>query len=97
MYYVYSQTGGDTRKHLYLRYYYRATNLFISVDEMLDYLKGALIDPNKVREAKWKYDRLSIVSTKTFFKFKTKFLHLVGVVQVPKESLQMDLYDRLIS
>ncbi len=80
MYYVYSQTGGDVRKHLYPRYYCRATDLFVSVDEMLDYLKGALVDPNKAREAKQKYDRLSIVLTKTFFEFKTKFLHLVGVV-----------------
>ncbi len=54
---------------------------------MLDYLKGALVDPNKAREAKWKYDRLSIVPTETFFEFKTKFLHLVGIMQVPKESL----------
>ncbi len=52
MYYVYSQIGGDIRKHLYLRYYCRATNLFVSVDEMLDYLKGALVDPNEAREAK---------------------------------------------
>jgi len=69
----------------------------VSVDEMLDYLKGALVDVNEVREAKWKYDRLSMVLTKTFFEFKTKFLHLTGVVQVPKESLQIDLYDQLIS
>src|SRR6266487_1271935 len=64
---------------------------------MLDYLKGALVDPNEAREAKWKYDRLSMVPTKTFFEFKTKFLHLAGVAQVPKESLQIDLYDRLTS
>jgi hypothetical protein len=54
---------------------------------MLDYLKGILIDPNKAREAKWKYDRLTIVLSKTFFKFKTKLLHLIGVVRIPKESL----------
>ncbi len=52
MYYVYSQIGGNVQKHLYLRYYYRATDLFVSVDKILDYLKGALIDPNEVREAK---------------------------------------------
>ena len=52
MYYVYSQTGGDVQKHLYPRYYRRTTNPFVSVDEMLDYLKGALVDPNKAREAK---------------------------------------------
>ena len=52
MYYVYSQTGGDVRKHLYPRYYRRATNPFVSADKILDYLKGALVDPNKAREAK---------------------------------------------
>ncbi len=52
MYYVYSQTGGDVQKHLYPRYYRRTTNPFVSVDEMLDYLKGALVDPNEAREAK---------------------------------------------
>jgi len=52
MYYVYSQIEGNVRKHLYSRYYYRATDLFVSVDKMLDYLKGALVDPNKAREAK---------------------------------------------
>jgi len=49
---VYSQIRGDVQKYLYLRYYYRAANPFISVDKMLDYLKGALVDPNKAREAK---------------------------------------------
>jgi len=52
MYYVYSQIGGDIWKYLYLYYYYEATNLFVSVDKILDYLKGALVDPNKAREAK---------------------------------------------
>ncbi len=87
MYYMYSQTGGNVQKHLYSRYYRRATDLFVSTDEMLDYLKGALVDPNKAKEAKWKYDRLSIVPTKTFFEFKTKFLYLTGIAQVSKESL----------
>jgi hypothetical protein len=95
MYYVYSQTAGDAQKHLYPRYRRGATDPFVSADEMLDYLKGILTDPDEAREAKWKYDRLTMTLSETFFEFKTKLLHLAGVAGVPRESLRIDLFDRL--
>jgi hypothetical protein len=34
-------------------------------------------------------------ATETFANFHTRFLHLVGQAQIPKEDLRLDLFDKL--
>jgi hypothetical protein len=48
-----------------------------------------------VRDARYKYGRLTMKPTQTFNEFQTVFLQLAGKAQVPETSLLMDLYDRL--
>jgi hypothetical protein len=62
---------------------------------MIQHLAAIYVNPNKVRDAKYNYNRLIMKPYQPFVKFQTQFLHLAGEAQIPAENLQLDLYDKL--
>jgi hypothetical protein len=96
MFYVFNRTTGDAQKHLQPRIDEDSQTRFVSAKEMIDYLASIFVNPNQVRDAKWEYDHnCTMKKTQTFAEFHTQFLHLAGEAQIPRESLRLDLYDRL--
>ena len=52
-------------------------------------------DLYKVQNTQLDYKSLVMKTTKTFVDFYTYFLHLVEQAKIPKEDLQLDLFDKL--
>jgi len=68
---------------------------FTCVQEMFKHLESIYVNPNKLRDAKYDYNRLTMRTSQTFIEFQIQFLHLAGEAQIPTESLRLDLFDRL--
>jgi hypothetical protein len=62
---------------------------------MTQHLAAIYVNLNKVQNAKYNYNRLTMKTSQTFVEFQTQFLHLAGKAQIPAESLCLDLYDKL--
>jgi hypothetical protein len=95
MEYIFSRTLGDARKHLVARFDEDSFERFTSATEMFQHLASIYVNPNKVRDARYDYQRLMMRSGQSYADFRTQFLHLAGEAQIPSESLRMDLYDKL--
>ena len=95
MFYLFNRTSSDAQKHLQPRYNEDSQTRFTSAKDMLEYLASIYVNPNLVRDARASYNTLNMKQSQTFSAFQTEFLHLAGEAQVPRESLRMDLYDRL--
>ena len=93
--YLFSRTLGNAQKHLLPRFDEDSPTRFTSVKEMLSHLASIYVNPNKVRDAQFEYHRLRMETGQTFSTFQTTFLHLAGEGQIPKESLRLDLFDKL--
>ena len=95
MFYVFNRTKGDAQKHLEPCYDDDSLMRFATVQEMIQHLATIYINSNKVQDAKYNYNRLTIKTNQTFIEFQTQFLHLVGEAQILAKSLHLDLFDRL--
>src|SRR5438552_6672441 len=95
MLYLFNRTTGDAQKHLRPRYDDESLVRFTSAQEMIQHLAAIYVNPNRVRDAKYDYNRLTMRAGQTFTEFQTQFLHLAGEAQIPAESLRLDLFDRL--
>jgi len=95
MEYLFSRTLGDAQKHLLPRFDEDSPMRFVSFREMLQHLASIYVNPNKVRDAQYEYRQLRMELGQTFAIFQTKFLHLAGEGQVPRESYRLDLFDKL--
>jgi hypothetical protein len=95
MLYLFNRTSGDAQKHLQPRYDEDSQTRFVTAREMLDYLASIYVNPNAVRDARHDYNSLLMKPSQSFSEFQTQFLHLAGEAQVPRESLRLDLYDRV--
>jgi hypothetical protein len=62
---------------------------------MLETLRTAFVNPNRVREATIQYRQLMMGPNTTFADFKTQFLLLAEEANIPSVSRRMDLYDKL--
>jgi hypothetical protein len=93
--YVFGRTKGDAREHLLTRWDEDCIDRFLSADEMFSFLATIYVNPNKERDARYAYNSLRMKSTQTFAEFQTQFLKLAGTGKVPRESLRIDLYDKL--
>jgi hypothetical protein len=62
---------------------------------MIQHLATRYINPNKVRDARYNYNRLTMKAGQTFVEFQTQFLHLAGEAQIPAENLRLDLFDKV--
>jgi hypothetical protein len=95
MHYVFSATSGRAQSHLQTRMSRTASNPFRSVNEMIEVLETAFVNPNRVREAGMEYRQLMMSTTDTFVDFKTRFLLLAEEAGIPQSSRRLDLYDKL--
>jgi hypothetical protein len=95
MFYLFNRTTGDAQKHLQPRYDEDSQTRFTSAKEMLTYLASIYVNPNAVRDARHEYNALAMKPSQPFSEFQTQFLHLAGQAEIPRESLRMDLYDRV--
>jgi len=95
MLYLFSQTTRDAQKHLQAKFKDELPIWFTSVNKILQHLAAIYINPNKVRDARYDYNRLIINPNQSFTKFQTQFLHLAGKGQVPLKNYQLDLYNKL--
>jgi hypothetical protein len=68
---------------------------FATAQEIIQHLASIYVNPNKVRDAKYDYNRLTMKTSQTFVEFQTRFLHLASEAQIPIESLRLDLFDKL--
>ncbi len=62
---------------------------------MINYLASIYINLNAIRDARHDYNSLVMKPSQSFTEFQTQFLYLAGQAQVPRESLRLDLYDRI--
>ena len=62
---------------------------------MIQHLATIYVNPNKVRDARYDYNRLIMKSNQSFTEFQTQFLYLAGEGQVPPDNYRLDLYDKL--
>jgi hypothetical protein len=95
IHYVFSVTSGTAQSHLQTRMLRTASNPFRSVDEMIEVLETAFVNPNRIREAGMEYRQLIMSTTDTFVDFKTRFLLLAEEAGIPQSSRRLDLYDKL--
>jgi hypothetical protein len=71
MLYVFNRTAGDAQKHLQPRYENESPVRFTSAQEMIQHLATRYINPNKVRDARYDYNRLTMKAGQTFVEFQT--------------------------
>ena len=95
MHYVFSVTSGTAQNHLRTRMLRTGSNPFKSVNEMIEVLETAFVNPNRVREAGMEYRQLMMSIGDTFIDFKTRFLLLAEEAGIPQSSRRLDLYDKL--
>jgi Zinc knuckle len=95
MFYIFNRTTGDAQKHLLPRYDEDSLMRFTSSEEMIRHLTPIYVNPNKVRDARYDYNRLVMRTGQSFSDFQTNFLHLAGEAQIPITSFRLDLYDKL--
>ena len=95
MLYLFNRTTGDAQKHLQPRYDNESQVRFTTAQEMIQHLAAIYVNPNKVRDARYDYNRLMMKPGQPFVEFQTQFLHLAGEAQTPAENLRLDLYDKL--
>ena len=62
---------------------------------MIQHLEAIYVNPNKLHNAKYDYNCLTMKTSQTFVEFQTQFLHLAGEAQIPAESLRLNLFNRL--
>jgi hypothetical protein len=62
---------------------------------MIQHLAGIYEDPFRIQNARRDYRKLMMRTTETFPDFYTRFLHLAGEGQIPREDLRPDLYNKL--
>ena len=95
MTYVFSYTSSNAQEHLTLWYNKESSNPFCSSKEIIDYLVLIYKNLYKVQNAQLDYKSLVMKTTKTFVDFYICFLHLVEQAKIPKEDLQLDLFNKL--
>ena len=93
--YLFSTTSGVAQKHLLPRMLRTANDPFRSVNQMLEVLETAFVNPNRVREATMEYRQLTMGATEAFVDFRTKFLLLAEEASVPEATRRLDLYDKI--
>ena len=62
---------------------------------MIQHLAAIYVNPNKVQDARYDYNRLMMKPSQPFVEFQTQFLHLVGEAQTLAKNLHLDLYNKL--
>ena len=60
MLYLFNRTTRDAQKHLRPCYDNDSLVRFTSAQEMIQYLAAIYVNPNRVRDAKYNYNRLTI-------------------------------------
>ncbi|OJD25326.1 hypothetical protein ACJ73_03309 [Blastomyces percursus] len=93
--YIENRTDGAAARHLAPRMRDDHPEKFASADEMIAYLKGIYEDPNKPENAKNDYRRLVMRNRDEYHSFVTKFLHLAGEAQIPKDDYKGDFVHKL--
>jgi hypothetical protein len=58
-------------------------------------LATVYVNPNKVCDGRYQYNKLFITTNQLFAKFQTTFLHLAGEGQIHKSNLRINLYNKL--
>jgi hypothetical protein len=93
--FVFGCTKGDAQKHLLPRIEEEAPNRFTVAEELIQLLATVYVNPNKVRDGRYQYNKLFMTTNQSFAEFQTTFLHLAGEGQIHESNLRMDLYDKL--
>jgi hypothetical protein len=62
---------------------------------MIQHLAAHYTNPNKVYNAKYNYNRLTMKARQPFVEFQTQFLHLSNEAQILVKNLRLDLYNKL--
>lgn len=93
--YIENRTDGNAARHLAPRMREDHPEKFTTADEIFKYLKDIYEDPNKLENAKNEYRRLVMRNGDEYHAFVTKFLHLAGEAQVPKEDYKGDFLHKL--
>jgi hypothetical protein len=95
MFYVFGRTTGEAQKHLLPRFDEDSFTRFATVQDMTQHLALIYVNPNKVRDACYSYNKLVMKASETFGEFQTAFLHLAGEGQISIDNLWLDLFDKL--
>jgi hypothetical protein len=69
MLYLFNRTTRDAQKHLRPRYDDESLVRFTSAQEMIQHLAAIYVNLNRVRDAKYDYNRLTIRTSQTFIEF----------------------------
>ena len=69
MLYLFGRTTGDAQRHLQAKFEDESPVRFTSVNEMIQHLAAIYVNPNKVQDTCYNYNRLIIKSNQSFTKF----------------------------
>ncbi|OJD26293.1 hypothetical protein ACJ73_02333 [Blastomyces percursus] len=93
--YIENRTDGAAARHLANRMREGHPEKFATAGETFAYLKDIYEDPNKLENAKNDYRRLVMRNGDEYHAFVTKFLHLAGEAQIPKDDYKGDFLHKL--
>jgi hypothetical protein len=93
--YVFNRTAGNAQKHLSPRIDEDSPVQFTAATQMIQHLASIYVNPNKARDARYKYNKLLMKSSDLFREFQTTFLYLAGEGQIHESNLRMDLFDKI--
>jgi hypothetical protein len=71
MFYLFNRTIGDAQKYHRPRYNDDSQTRFVSAKEIVQHLATIYVNPNKVHDTKYNYNRLIIKTGQTFAEFQT--------------------------
>ncbi|OJD10454.1 hypothetical protein ACJ73_09786 [Blastomyces percursus] len=93
--YIENRTDGAAARHLAPRMREGYPEKIATAGEMFAYLKDIYEDPSKLENANNDYRRLVMRNGDEYHVFVTKFLHLEGEAQIPKDDYEGDFLHKL--
>lgn len=93
--YIENRTDRDAARHIALCMREDYPEKYLTADEVFEHLKEIYENSNKLLNAKNEYRCLVMRNNDDYHEFVTKFLHLVGEVEVSTEDYKHDFMDKL--
>jgi hypothetical protein len=93
--YIESRTKGDAARHLEPRMRTDHPEKYQTAKDMFDHLDEIYLDPNRLMNAKTDFRRLIMKNSDKYQQFLTRFLHLAGEAQVPKNDYMEEFHQKL--
>jgi hypothetical protein len=93
--YIENRTKGDAARHLEPRMRENHPERYQTAEEIFDHLREIYLDPNKLLIAKADFRKLFMKNNDDYHQFHTKFMHLAGEAEIPKNDYKEEFLHKL--